>query len=289
MRDIKRNSFLRITLLVFLFLVMSFQEATALEYILIQINHRLANELVNQVIPLLSDTGKVTADGRTNSLLVVDRRENLEKIKEFVALIDKPSRIVRIKATFFDENIFNDLRLGVDWNYSGDHFTVGNISGLSWGSGFYLDAAPKGGAEKSQRLTVQNLLIMTGSTGVFTTGKSVPVDERVIVYFNNWGIKYEGVVFRDISTGFKVTPTVTGSGKIQIDIEPFLSYFADEKSGEIVFKEIKTSVVVANGKDVVIASNDTSGSNLTADIFSGFSSRNGKGRYYFAINATIED
>ncbi len=268
---------------------MPFQEATALEYILIQINHRPANELVDQVIPLLSDTGKVTADVRTNSLLVVDRRENIDKIKEFVALIDKPSRTVRIKATFFDENIFNDLRLGVEWNYSGDYFAVGNVSGFPWKSGLYLEASPRGGTGKSQRLIVQNLLIITGSTGVFTTGKSVPVDERVIVYFNNWGIKYEGVVFRDVATGFKVTPTVTGSGKIQIDIEPFLSYFADGKSGEIVFKEIKTSVVVANGEDVVIASNDTSGSNLTADIFSGFSSRGSEGRFYFAINATIED
>ena len=289
MRDINKNSFLKITLLIFLFLGMSFQEAKALEYILIKINHRSADELVNQIKPLLSDTGKVTADVRTNSLLVVDRRENLDKIKEFVALIDKPARSLRIKATFFDENIFNDLHLGVNWNYSGDHFSVGNVSGLPWGGGLSLEATTKGGAGKSHRLIVQNLLILSGSTGGFITGKSVPVDERVIVYFNNWGIKYEGVVFRDVSTGFKVTPTVTGSGKIQIDIEPFLSYFADGKSGEIVFKEIKTSVVVGNGEDVVIASNDVSGSNLAADIFSGFSSRSGKGRYYFAINVTIED
>jgi protein transport protein HofQ len=268
---------------------MSFQEAQALEYILIKINHRSADELINQVKPLLSDTGKVTADVRTNSLLVVDRRENLDKIEEFVALIDKPSRSLRIKATFFDENIFNDLNLGVNWNYSGANFTVGNVSGITWGSGLYLETTTKGGVEKSQRLIVQNLLIISGSTGEFITGKSVPIDERVIVYFNNWGIQYEGVVFRDVSTGFKVTPTVLGSGKIRIDIEPFLSYFADGKSGEIIFKEIKTSVVVANGEDVVIATNDVSGSNLAADIFSGFSSRNGKGRYYFTINVTIKD
>lgn len=263
--------------------------AFALEYILIKINHRPADGLVDKVKPLLSDDGEVTADMRTNSLLIVDRGENLEKVKEFIALVDRPSRMVRIKATFFDESVFNELRLGVNWRYSDNHFDVGNITGLPWGKGLYIDASPGGSTGRSRRLITQELLIISGLTGYFVTGESVPVDERVIVYFHNRGIEIRGVVFRDVSTGFRVTPTVTGSGKIQIDVEPFISYFTDEGKGEVVFKEIKTSVVAAGGEDVVIASNDASEDGVAADILSGFSGRGGGGRYYFAINASIED
>ncbi|MBN1572301.1 MAG: hypothetical protein JW984_03800 [Deltaproteobacteria bacterium] len=262
--------------------------AFALDYILIQIKHRPADELVELVLPLLTESGKVTADLNTNSILVVDERESLERVKEFIARVDRPSKQVRIKAKFFDENGFSDLKLGVNWLYSDDHFTVGNITGTPMGRGLYIDASPSGGTGRSHREIAQELLIASGSSGDFVTGRSVPVDGRVTIYLRNRGIKIEGVTFRDVSTGFKVTPVVTGDGKISIDIEPFLSYFADERRGEIVFKEARTSVVSADGRDVVIASNDSSGGDLVYDVFSGFSGGRGDGRYYFAINASIE-
>lgn len=263
--------------------------AFALEYILIKLNHRQADELVDKVKTLLTDEGEVTADMRTNSLLVVDRIENLEKVRGYIALVDRPSAMVRIQATFFNQSAFNDMSLGVNWRYSDDHFMVGNIRGLPWGKGLYLDVSPGGGAGKSSRLTTQELLIASGLTGDFITGKSVPTDERVIVYFRNRGIAISGVVFREVSTGFRVTPTVMGSGRIQIEIEPFISYFADGKRGEILFKEIRTTVVIAAGEDAVIASSDASTGGTAADILSGFSGRGTGNRYYFAINASIED
>ncbi len=283
-----KKELLSVASLLIIFGLIICRGAFALDYILIQIKHRPADELVELVLPLLSEGGKVTADLNTNSLLVVDERENLEKVKEFIALVDRPSTQVRIRGTFFDENTFSELKLGVNWLYSDHHFAVGNVAGIPPGKGLYLEASPRGGAGRSHRTTVQELLITSGSSGDFITGRSVPVDGRVTVYIRDRGIKIEGVSFRDVSTGFRVTPVVTGNGRIRIDVEPFLSYFVDERRGEIVFKEAKTSVVVTNGVDVVIASSDSSGGNVVYDVFSGFSSRGDGGRYYFAIKASIE-
>jgi type IV pilus assembly protein PilQ len=64
---------------------------------------------------LLSGRGQLTIDQRTNSLMVRDIPTYVEKIKEFVARLDRPIPAVQIEARIVEINKDDARRLGVVW------------------------------------------------------------------------------------------------------------------------------------------------------------------------------
>jgi type IV pilus assembly protein PilQ len=64
---------------------------------------------------LLSERGTLTFDQRTNSLIVRDVPENVEKIREFIERIDRPAQPVLIEARLVEMTRSDARSLGVIW------------------------------------------------------------------------------------------------------------------------------------------------------------------------------
>src|SRR5262245_8348234 len=64
---------------------------------------------------LLSARGELTVDQRTNSIIVRDVGDNVQKIREFVARLDKPIPAVQIEARIVEITKDDARRLGVVW------------------------------------------------------------------------------------------------------------------------------------------------------------------------------
>lgn len=109
----------------------------------IQVNYAKAEDLAkliksrsgkkNGEASLLSPRGDITADPRTNILLVQDIPSKIEEIRALIAKLDKPVRQVQIDARIVIANDSFNRELGVRWGISGVQ-QVGN-AGLASISG----------------------------------------------------------------------------------------------------------------------------------------------------------
>lgn len=90
----------------------------------IQVNYAKASDLADLLqsgdSSLLSERGKATIDGRTNTLLVQDTAEKLEEVRKLVALLDIPVRQVLIESRIVIANNDFSRDLGVRFGASGN-------------------------------------------------------------------------------------------------------------------------------------------------------------------------
>jgi len=98
------------------------------------------------------------------------------------------------------------------------------------------------------------LLIADGGEGHITVGESVPHVQWLYQYSLGQGYLTLGTVFRTVSTGFRVIPTILPGERVRLQLTPQISYFTDREQGEIAFVEASLDVVVPNGHSVVVAS-----------------------------------
>ncbi len=111
----------------------------------IQVNYAQAGDLSSLIEErLLSDRGQITADPRTNMLLIQDIGSKISEIQDMVALLDIPVRQVQIDARIViaSDNFRRDL--GVNWGFAGvrrEGNTIGAISGSRGGAGGMIDSA----------------------------------------------------------------------------------------------------------------------------------------------------
>lgn len=106
---------------------------------------------VNAGVGLLSPRGSVTIDQRTNTLLVTDTAEHIQRVRDLVTELDRPvrqvlieSRIVIARSTFSHE-------LGVRFGVSGSQQTGNNLISVS-GSGEATDRMSNVGLARRQFL-----------------------------------------------------------------------------------------------------------------------------------------
>ncbi len=274
----------------FLFILVSSISYLALakDYIIIRLVHRQADELLEVVEPLLSDKGRVSVDTGTNSLIVIDREENLTEIENLIRSLDIKADQVKIEMVFFEEAKKSDIDFVVNWIYKEKYYIIGNLIGTPKDRGLFLEGLLGTGYGGSERVVNQTLLVMNGREGKFVVGRSIPTNERLLIYFRERDILIEGEIFRDVKTGFIVAPKVMGNS-IMLDIKPFMSYFTDESEGEIIFYEAQTSIVASSGETIILAENRVEGENVVGDIFSGFSKRDENVHFYIAITPTVVD
>lgn len=260
--------------------------AQAKDYIIIRLVHRQADELMDVVEPLLSDEGRLSVDNGTNSLIVIDREENLNEIEDLIRSLDVKADQVKIEMIFFKEERDTGIDLRVNWIYTDKYYIIGNLIGTHTERFLFLEGllgAEYGGLK---RIFNQTLLVMSGKEGKFVVGRSVPINEKVLVYFRERDLLFEGEIFLDVVTGFIVTPKVL-ENRIRLDIKPFMSYFTDEREGEIIFYEAETSIVTSSGETVIFLENRVDGGNIVSNIFSGFSQKDEKSRFYISVTPNV--
>jgi hypothetical protein len=268
--------------------VLSAARVRASEYVIIDVRHRPADELVEAVRAVLSPTGSVVVDAARNALIVVDEPAVLEKVKELVATLDSITGQVRLTVTFFETTDKNNADILIRWRFSRGGFSVGNYMGIGGSEGLYLSGDSRALMERGISTTTRELLVLSGGSASFITGRSVPVRGAVLTYLSDHGVIVQGVVFREVMTGFVFSPTILGK-EVQIRITPVMSYFTDEGNGSVLFYEAATTVTAAPGQTVIITQNDTDQGKFVGNIFSGFASSNKSGSFYISITPNIED
>jgi len=178
--------------------------------------------------------------------------------------------------------------MGADWIVAKDGIVFGTPGESIEGDGIMFRAFPNATKITANNVTTQTILVMSGSEARLTVGRNVPVRKGFLVELEDLGYVEDAELdYREVSTGFVVTPTVTGK-YIKIEVAPFMSYFIGDDESEIIFYEASTSILTSDGNTVMIATHATDTEGFAADLYGGLFIHGGSTGFTISITPTID-
>lgn len=188
--------------------------AHADEVEVIQLRHRMADQLIPTLQPLLEPGGALT--GMQSSLIIRSTRENIEQIRRVAQSLDTVQR---------------RLMISVKQGLSGSVDRSGvSVSGRVDAGDASVGVGPSTREGVRARIVDSRSVLddafdsqvqaVDGMPAYIATGTSVPVPEtNVTRMYNGRVIRDTTTEYRDITSGFYVVPRVIGN-RVTLDISP---------------------------------------------------------------------
>jgi type II secretory pathway component GspD/PulD (secretin) len=234
----------------------------------IALRYRSPSEVLPLVRPLLSAAGKISADDRTNQLIVVDSEEAIARLKQALGVIDQPAKQATIRVRF-QENAERESRsIRGGGRISGDDGSVSAGRVRRRGDGVDVQVQDRsinrsGGSEYF-------INVLSGSWAYIRIGQDVPYSAYWVDLCRRHG---RTVAYRRIETGFDVRPVVRET-LAEVEIVPRISEMgASGGLGVVHFAEAATRILVPLGQWITIGGSDQNGSEVVRAILEAGSSR----------------
>ncbi|HEX9916767.1 MAG TPA: secretin N-terminal domain-containing protein [candidate division Zixibacteria bacterium] len=230
----------------------------------IKIRNTAANDISNSLKGVLSGRGTVIVDSRTNSVVIRDIYEGVEKAKNLITVLDKETDQIKISAQLLDVQSGAIKELGVNWTLipkleGASNMTIsqqankvsdpiGNFTYKTFQTDFDLDGAISAmvSANKARVVAHPEITTVDNTEAFVQMGQKIPI--KMFDQAGNIAIQlYEvGVILR-------VTPHITAENRILMKLEPERSSYQFDPNGIIInTSNAKTTVVVDNGQTTVI-------------------------------------
>lgn len=267
------------------------------------VSYAKVEDLEKRLKDFLGERGKVIGDTRTNSLVVTDIDENLERIAKLIASLDTQPPQVLIEGKIVEAKETFTRRVGVNWQTSGMPIRLSN------GSRGPVNLTPRLTADNGSQLnsnmvlginlgTLDILGNLTASLALAEMDETVKVisSPRVVTLTNekaeitqttevpliqvtiNQGVQTESIQFKPLNLKLEVTPQVTADGSVMMKVlvnRQFQGATISTAQGafSVNTREANTKVLVKNGQTAVIggiyqsdAQNTDTGTPLLKDI-----------------------
>lgn len=217
----------------------------------IPLKHRAAEELIPVLQPMLPRDGSIT--GVRGQLVVRTTPANLAELRRILASIDVAPR--RLMITVAQYAAADGRARGAEISGSvraDDHvrFSAGSARRDGVQARIY-DSRSLDNATVTQ--TVQAL---EGRTAYVQVGRSVPVRDRQVARSIVGGRVvehlFDGVDYRNASTGFLVTPRLTGD-RVTLELSPQREVFVEPTPGAIDVQRVTTTVSGRLGEWIEVA------------------------------------
>ena len=215
------------------------------EVAVIEVHYRWAAELVPIVESMLSADGTVTASKRTNSLVIVDSPEAIQRIQDFLSRFDKPVEQVRIYVRFHTMEADRDTAASARGRVSNDNVSV--ATGGKRADGLDIAVEDREGRLKSD--SEFSVVAMSGSPAFIRAGKDIPYTHG-LAFFRRYAPGGKTVTWHTVDSGFEVTPTIVGDNA-HLRIVPRIAY-DDREDAVIRFFGAQTELTTPLGSWVEI-------------------------------------
>ena len=218
---------------------------------------------------------RIVVDESSNKLLVYGTSEQFEKVKDAMRTIDVPQKQVLVEATFVEVQLNDSLRYGVQYYLNkvingtsisakltpSEDGTVGPQSpggSLKIGMNTQAIIDALSGVTKVNVISSPNLMVMNNQPARLVVGDQVPVStqSRTDPLSNN-NVTVSSIEFRDTGIIFDVTPHISASGAVTLDILQEVSSVkntarANTLTPTISQRRVTSTVVASNNETVVI-------------------------------------
>ena len=127
----------------------------------------------------------------------------------------------------------------------------------------------------SRNNTEHMIRVIEGGQAFITAGEIRPYEHRTIIRHRNGVSVYDSVDYQDITSGFYVTPRLTGNGNVSLQVQPHYrtanddySYTSDGYRGTVEVQEASTTVEAKLGEWIQIGGIDTDAKSKNSGILS---------------------
>lgn len=220
---------------------------------------------------LLSARGSAVSDSRTNTLIINDTQQNIDKIRRMIDLLDVAVKQVMVEARIVTASTDFSRELGIKWSAK----KLGNSP--VWGGDFQpsfdlgVDLATKtAGTFNFGLLKISDYMLnlelsalqADGHGEVLSAPKVLTGDKQKAYILRGTEIPYqtwsatEGLKteFRAANLKLEVTPSITPDGKVQMALMVEKDSIGDITNDGIAIdtSELQTNVLVDDGETVVL-------------------------------------
>jgi type IV pilus assembly protein PilQ len=228
---------------------------------------------------LLSSRGSISIDARTNTIIVNDTQQFIDKIKNMVGLLDVQVKQVMVEARIVTAETNFSRDLGIDWGIQRNNPTLSDGANGSnvWGGDYSpsLDLSVDLGTATAgtfsfgllkisdYMLDLQLTALQTDGLGeILSAPKIMTGDKQKAHILRGTEIPYqtysaEGgttTSFKEANLRLEVTPSITPDGKVQMElkIEKDSIGTITPEGPSINTNELQTNVLVSDGETVVL-------------------------------------
>lgn len=239
----------------------------------LQLNFTSGQEVLRVVSEMVSPLGnahvhETDSDNsrRTRELLIVeDTPTYLARIEEFVARIDQPPRQVQVEAHILQVVLKDDCRHGVDFDHlaklSNSEVTLsatGLAAGASPTASLRLAGTDLNGiinliksTTDAKTLASPKVTVINGQSSKMQVGGSV----GYLLTTTTETAALQSVGFLEFGVILTVTPTITDSGQIILDVKPEVSTGRINQTTQLPESEttqVETRVMLGDGEALVL-------------------------------------
>lgn len=241
----------------------------------IALKHRLAEEVVPVVRPLLAPGESVT--GMDSRLILRASPASLAQVERVLAEIDTPHRNLRISVRHAGESERLQESHGVSGDVRRDNTRIVVTNANRGSSGVTVRGSSPSGALQvhSERRTTtttrdnsnQNLMVLDGGRGFLRVGESIPQVQPFLVLAGDRLSVVTGIQYYDVTTGFEVEPRIIGN-RVQLAVTPRLALRSSQGTQIVNFQELRTVLTVTPGEWVDLGGAVGSTNEVSRQIFS---------------------
>jgi type IV pilus secretin PilQ/predicted competence protein len=242
----------------------------ALQTEVISIKHGTANEMVKSIKAVLSPRGSVDTDDRTNSLVIRDIPENIEKVMELVKILDKETDQIKISTQLLEVESSSLSELGINWSIisrksadlleqakpeasfdqTADQVTdpIGKFTYATAQTDFDLEATISAlvSTNKAKIVAHPEITTVDNKEAFIQMGQKIPIKQ-----FDQSGNVV--ITFTEVGTILRVIPHITSESRILLKLKPERSSYTFDANGVIInTNNAETNVVVEDGQTAVI-------------------------------------
>ena len=207
--------------LFFLVAFFSMEAGAREEVVQIRLENRQAGEILPMAQPLLSPRGHISADQRSNSLIVIDNPAVIAMIRRLVQEVDQEVPLLKIRVRY--ESADADQAAGASASARAQTGDTAVEVGREKLEDNGLEADIQAGRRQALRQSEYILRVRSGSVAYLESGYDVPHRERWRELSHRYGYIPEGVVFRRVTSGYRIRPVLMGR-QVRIEIVPRINY-----------------------------------------------------------------
>ena len=240
---------------------------------IIELRSKNADEVLPALMPLVEPGGTLT--GMNNQLFLRASPRNREEIRRVIASLDRPTRRLIIRVA--QQRQSEDSTSGIEGSGS---VTLGSTRRAEAQARVWDTRSVRGDQAAQMVQTVE------GGRAFIQVGRSLAVPMRQMLLTPGGAIVQEGVVYRDIGSGFYATPRLNGN-RVTLEISQQTEQFDPAYGrGAVQSQRLATTVSGQLGEWIVLGG---SGRQATGQQAGTFSVGTGDARDHRAIWLKVEE
>lgn len=213
-----------------------------------------AEEIIPVIKPMLKPNDAITGTGF--QLFIRTDTKTLDEVIRLLHVMDKAPRNLVIKVR---NNLDSESKSTV-FNTSGNYEVSDDIK-VVVGDSLTNEEGTKvrinNNRNSTDRDTEYMIRVTEGRQAFIAGGEIRPYEHRTIIRHRHGVSVYDSVDYQDITSGFYVTPRLTGDGKVSLQVQPHFRTINEERRDNIDIQESETTFVTELGKWVQIGGIDT--------------------------------